>query len=123
MYQPGDEYSALTAADLSEKQYHVAKTDATGKLVLATAATDDIIGVINDGGRVAGDTATVQLINGSGTFKVKAGGTIAKGAYLTTDASGQAVATTTAGNRVFGRAVRAAVAGDIVEYIKYNELV
>lgn len=121
MYQPGEEYSEITAADLSQKQYYIAKTDSNGKIVLASAATDDILGVVHDGGRVSGDTASVMLINGSGTFKVIAGDTIAKGDYLTSDSNGKAIATTTTGNRVFGRAMRAATAGQIVEYKKHNE--
>lgn len=122
MYQPGEEYSALSAADLSNKQYYISKLDASGKVVLATAATENLLGVIHDGGRVSGDTVSVQLINGTGTFKVVAGATFSAGAYLTTDSNGKAIATTTTGDRVFGRAVRACTnAGQIVEYVKYNE--
>jgi hypothetical protein len=121
MYSPGEEYSEVTAADLSANMYYLVKTDTNNKLVLASAATDAILGVIHNGGRKSGDVASVMLINGCGTYKVIAGGTIAKDAYLTSDANGKAVATTTTGNRVFGRAVRAAVAGDIVEYYKLNE--
>lgn len=121
-FTDGPRFSATTAADLSTKQYFLAKTDANGKLVLASAATDAIIGVIEDGGRKSGDTATVQLLNGQGTYLVSASGAISKDAYLTSDANGQAVATTTGGNRVFGRALTAASAlGDIIEYVKLNE--
>lgn len=112
--------SREAGADLSAKQYHVVKTDANGKVVLASAATDAIVGVIETPAK-SGETVSYAFINGGGTFKVVAGGTIAKDAYLTSDANGQAVATTTAGNRVFGRAVTSAVAGDVVEYVKSNE--
>lgn len=122
MFQPGDEGSFKTAADLSTKQYYITKLDSSGNLVLAAAATDAIIGVINDPGRLSGDTASVQFLNGSGTFKVKVGAVdIAKDAYITTNASGQAVATTNAGDRVIGRAIRAATALSVMEYIKLNE--
>lgn len=122
MFQPGERYSAKTAADLSAKQYYMAKLDSSGNLVLAAAATDAIIGVIEDGGRLSGDNATVQMLNGTGTFKVKVGASnIAKDAYITSDASGSAVATTNAGDRVIGRAVRAATATSIMEYVKMNE--
>lgn len=121
MHQPGERISVLSAADLSAKRFYLVKTDASGNAVLAAAATDAILGVLDDGGRKSGDTVDVVAINGAGTFRVIAGGTITKDAYLTSDASGKAVATTTTGNRVFGRAVRAAVAGDIVEYVKNNE--
>lgn len=116
-YTDGPRFSADAGADLSAKRYYIVKTDANGKVVLASAATDKLIGVL-DNTPEANDTADVVLRNGQGTFKVIAGGTISKDAYLTTDASGKAVATTTSGNHVFGQAVRAAVAGDIVEYFK-----
>lgn len=119
-FRQGDYDSREAGADLSTKQYYVVKTDANGKYILASAATDAIRGVLVNAPK-SGETADVANINGSGTFKVLAGGTIAKDAFLTSDASGKAIATTTTGNRVFGRAVAAAVAGDIVEYVKSNE--
>ena len=119
-FRQGDYDSREAGADLSTKQYYVVKTDSNGKYILATAATDAIAGVLVNAPKL-GETADVANINGSGTFKVLAGGTIAKDASLTTDANGKAIATTTTGNRVFGRAVAAAVSGDIVEYRKSNE--
>ena len=119
-FRQGDYDSREAGADLSTKQYYIVKTDANGKCILATAATDALRGVLVNAPKV-GDTADVAIVNGSGTFKVLAGGTIAKDAFLTTDAAGKAIATTTTGNRVFGRAVAAAVSGDIVEYVKHNE--
>lgn len=119
-FQPGERYSATAGADLTGKQHHIVKLDANGKVVLATAATDAILGVL-DNAPVAGRTADVVLLNGAGTFKVKLAANSAKDAYLTTNGSGEAVATTTAGNRVIGRLVRAGSAGAIGEYIKLNE--
>lgn len=117
-FTDGDHYAAKSAADLSTKRFFVVKTDANGKVVLSSAATDKHLGVLADGGRVSGDNVDVQLINGSGSYKVIAGGTIAKDDYLTSDANGKAVATTNAGDRVFGQAVTAAASGAQVEYIK-----
>lgn len=119
-FRQGDYDSREAAADLSTKRFYIVKTDSNGKIVLASAATDAIRGVLVNAPK-QGEVADVAIINGSGTFKVIAGGTISKDAYLTSDSNGKAVATTTTGNRVFGRAVAAAVAGDIVEYVKYNE--
>lgn len=119
-FRQGDYDSREAGVDLSTKQYLVMKTDANGKYIPATAATDALSGVLVNFPKL-GETADVAMINGSGTFKVIAGGTIAKDAYLTTDANGKAVSTTTAGNRVFGRAVAAASAGDLLEYRKSNE--
>lgn len=116
----GNFITVPNTVDLSAAQYHVVKEDASGNAVLATAATDDILGVLNNAPK-AGWGADVAIINGNGTFKVFAGGNITKGAYLTTNGSGQAVVTTNANDRVFGRARAAAVAGDIVEYRRSNE--
>lgn len=121
-YQPGDRYTAVAGADLSGKRYHIVKLNADGKVVLAAAATDAIIGVLDNEPK-EGVTAEVVTVNGQGTFRVKAAGTIAKDAFITSDASGKAVATTTSGNRVIGRAIRAFVANEIGEYIKANEKV
>lgn len=117
----GPRVTKVTAADLSAKKYYLAKTNSSGNLVLAAAATDDILGVIADGGRQSGDVADVELINAQGTFKVILGGNVSKGDYLTTDSAGKAIATTTSGNRVFGRAQAAGSTGDVIEFTHYNE--
>lgn len=121
MFQPGDRYTAEAGADLTGKRYHIVKLNADGKVILATAATDVILGVL-DNEPVLGAVADVVLANGQGTFRVKAANaTIAKDAFITSDANGKAVATTTTGNRVIGRAVRAFAANEIGEYVKANE--
>lgn len=121
MFQPGDRYTAETAADVTGKRYNIVKLDANGKVVLATAASDAILGVIDNEPKL-GQVADVVLINGQGTFRVKASNaTISKDAYIRTNGSGVAVATTSVGNRVIGRAVRDFAANEIGEYIKYNE--
>lgn len=119
-FRQGDYDSREAGADLSSKRYYIVKTDSNGKYVLASTATDAIRGVLVNAPK-AGEVADVANINGSGTFKVIAGGIISKDAYLTSDGNGKAIATTSSGNRVFGRAVAAAAAGDIVEYVKSNE--
>lgn len=117
----GNRISRNAGADLSAKQYYVVKTDASGDIVLASAATDAILGVLQNK-PASGDTADVALINGNGTGKVLLGGNVSKDAYLTANGNGEAIATTTSGNRVFGRALAAGSDGDIIEYVKYNEI-
>ncbi|MFM9793309.1 hypothetical protein [Streptomyces turgidiscabies] len=120
-FQPGERFSAEAAVDLSAKQYHFVKLDSNGKLVLASAATDNILGVLANAPKL-GQIGDVVLLNGAGSFKVKtAAANIAKDAYITSDANGQAVATTTTGNRVAGRLPYASTASEIAEYIKHNE--
>lgn len=119
--QPGERYSAPAGADLSTKRYHIVKLNSDGAVVLASAATDAILGVLDNSPKL-GQTADVVLLNGVGSFKVKsANAGVSKDAYITSDANGQAVATTTSGNRVIGRAVRTTSANEVIEYIKHNE--
>lgn len=120
VFNDGNNYSAEAAADLSAKQYYLVKTDANQKVVLASAATDAILGILQNA-PILGQTADVRLLNGNGTFKVILGGNVAKDAYLTSDAAGKAIATTSTGNRVFGRALSAGSTGDIIEFVKANE--
>lgn len=112
-------YGAAEAA-VEVKPYQIVKLDANDKVVLAAAGTDNIAGVVETGAKV-GATAAYALRNGQGTFKVRLGGTVAKGANLTSDANGAAV-TAVAGNVVFGTAVKAGVAGDVVEYLKADKV-
>jgi hypothetical protein len=62
----------------------------------------------------------VRLLDGPGTFLIAAGGTISVGDYLTANASGQAVATTTGGDQVVGMALEAGVTGQFVEFLPYK---
>lgn len=108
----GLEKSLVAAADLSAKLFYIAKVDTSGNLALAAAATDPIVGVIqnNDGG--SGAMATYRFL---GTSKVIAGGSISIGDLVTSDSAGKAVATTTNKDIVIGRALEAADSGDIIE--------
>jgi hypothetical protein len=92
--------------------YRIVKPGATdANVVQGAAATDKLIGVGDSLGASSGETFDVIL---DGIALVKAGGTIAFGDPITSDATGQAVASTTQGNRVVGYAMESAVAGDLV---------
>jgi hypothetical protein len=100
-------------------QYTILKFDASDNAVVeAAAATDSLIGVayipgVSGTQKVSGDPLEVVL---SGVAEVKAGGTIARGALVTSDANGQAVvAAPSAGvnNQVIGKALVSAVSGDV----------
>lgn len=73
-YQPGDRYTAVAGADLTGKRYHIVKLNSAGEVVLASAATDAIIGVLDNEVKQGG-VAEVVLANGQGTFRVKAAAT------------------------------------------------
>ena len=107
----GRALSFTAGADLSSAQYQLVKMSAEGTVVLAAAATDNILGVILEPGK-SGDRVSVGMLNGDGTFNVKAAGAITAGAQLTSNASGKAVATTTTGNVVVGTALNTVANAD-----------
>lgn len=102
----------IAGEDLSAKINYIGQLDATGKLEVGEGATDLLVGVIksNDGG--SGESACYQF---TGTAKVKIGGSVSIGDWVTSDSNGKGVATTTDGNIVIGRALEAGVDGDIIE--------
>lgn len=93
----------------------------SGEVVVATAATDKIIGV-TENSCDAGEVVSVRLLSSSGTIKVKAGGNVAVGDLLTSDADGEVIATTTAGNRVVGQALESGVDNDLIEALPVNHI-
>ena len=116
--------SVITAADLSAKQFYLGKINSSGTLSLASAAGQDVTGIIYDNGGTSGRVVPVAV---DGTCMVIYGGTVTAGDKLASDANGKAV--TAAGSRVdstvssatdpligpfvFGEAVVSGVAGDI----------
>lgn len=98
-------------ADGAIGKYRIFKPgSAEGEIAIATASTDKLMGVTTDI-----DAADGERVDGarSGFAPVFYGGTVAVGDWLTANASGAAVATTTAGAIVIGRAEVAGVSGDI----------
>lgn len=83
--------------------------DGTG--VPAADATKFLVGVSSEVDTAIGQRASVHM-NGN-IADVIYGGTVARGDALTSDASGRAIATTTAGNRCVGFAEVSGVVGDI----------
>lgn len=81
-------------------------------VVAAAAATDSILGVSTDVDAIVGDPVDVQIDD---IAYVIAGATVARGALVTSDAAGKAVAAAPAAgvnNRVLGTALQDAVVGD-----------
>lgn len=83
------------------------------EVVVGAAPGDDLIGVIDQptGDVSSGDRCDVIL---AGIADVEFGGTVTRGAWITTNATGQAVAATPGADvNVIGRALVSAVSGDI----------
>ncbi len=83
-------------------------------LSIASDSTDSLVGVFQHTTNAAGDEVRVML---SGISKVKLGGTVTRGDYITSDANGQGVAATPAAGvnaNVIGKALASGVSGDII---------
>lgn len=99
--------------------YTVVKLDASGNVINVAATTDDPVGILYNCPDASG-TADVLAVNQQGSAKIVCGGTISRGAYVTFNTSGQAVAATqTAGGsqpavRVIGRALEAGSTGKLI---------
>lgn len=107
-----------TTADLSAKQYYIVKLT-NNAAVLATAGTDAIVGTLDEVPQGTTGSCSIAHVSGSGTGKVVASGAISVGDLLTATTGGKAIATTTANDFVFGRALQAATQdGDVIEYEK-----
>lgn len=82
-------------------------------VIVAAAATDSLLGVVHLG-PASGEPVDVMT---HGIADVIAGGAITRGALVTSDAAGKAVAAAPGAgvnNRVLGVAMRSAVANDII---------
>lgn len=122
-YRDGGAMGFISTNDLSNsgagsvgKIVKIDSSNAPDHIVLCAANGTGAIGVLLDS-PLAGQTGTVRLRTAAGTLSVKANGTIAVGAAVTSDASGMGIATTTAGDQILGYALNSAVAGDIVEVL------
>jgi len=86
-------------------------------VVTAAAATDKLIGVTREFGSASGEP--VDVIHDGITY-VKLGGTVARGDFLTSDASGQAVTAAPGvgvNNRIIGYARQSGVIGDVIDVV------
>ncbi len=84
-----------------------------GNVLAAAAVADSIMGVTTDIPAALGERTDIIL---SGVADVLYGGTVARGDWLTTDASGRAVTAAPAAgvnNNVVGRALVSGVLGDV----------
>ena len=105
--------------------YTAVKLNGSGKVVTATADTDQIIGVLYNCPDANG-TADVLSVKPARTAKITAGGNITVGQYITINSSGQAVAATqtTAGSQpvvhVIGVALEAPGSGQVFAYLSTN---
>jgi|TARA_R110002020_G_scaffold122066_6_gene277317 hypothetical protein len=108
--QSRDNRTFIAGEDLSAAQFKFVTLESDGQVDLADAAGENAMGVCLVGG-TAGNAVTVCV---SGSVMITAGGTVAAGASLQTDASGDAI-TAASGDVVLGYAREAGVDGQIIE--------
>lgn len=100
----GTTQTVPSGADLSAGRYLAVKLDASGRAVLAAAATDRAVGVLMNNP----NAADMEAVFGSfGTYPMKAGGSFNEGDRLVSDSNGKVVASTTAGDWTIGIALGA----------------
>lgn len=83
----------------------------TQSAALASAVSETLIGVSHNTDTDSGDVADVVM---AGTPMIKAGAAITKGSYVTTDATGHAVASSAGTDRILGIALEGASTGDLI---------
>lgn len=106
----------VAGEDLNTKQYHIVRLAATTakSVLVAGAGTVAVIGILQNDPK-SGEAASVVC---AGLTRSIAGGAINPGDMVTANSTGQCVATTTANNKVVGKAVTATTtAGDHFELI------
>lgn len=105
----------IAGASLVGKQYYIGKMGAARAVTVADSATAAICGVIQEP-VTSGRPCRVRDLGISLVVTDGNAGAIAVGDWLTSDANGKAVKTTTDGNVVIGRALAASTTdGAIIE--------
>jgi hypothetical protein len=115
---PGKRISLLAAADYSTKQFYAMTLDTTAggaKALLASSAGQDIIGVLQ-GKPTSGQNADI-MIDGITKAVCGTGGMTAGDNLMVTAAGAFTTATTGGTKQVVAKALKTAVAGDIVEIL------
>jgi len=98
--------------DLSAKQYFFVSVASDGQ-VDPTGDGAAAVGVLQNDPAAAGRAAEICI---GGVTKVSAGGTIAAGAAVASDAAGEAVTATT-GDVILGTALEGASDGDVISIV------
>ena len=104
--------SVEAGQDLSTKQYFFVSVAADGQ-VDPTGAGEAALGVLQNDPAAAGRAAQVCI---GGVTKVSAGGTVAAGASVASDAAGEAV-TAASGAIVLGTAITGGADGEVISIV------
>lgn len=108
-----------TAGGTITKRRFVKYGATDGVVIQASAATDLIIGSANELGSATGERQDVMMTGN--IAEIDAGGTIARGASITSNGTGQAVTAAT-GNIAAGFAEVSGVSGDVITYVVHRHV-
>lgn len=112
-----DRDSGIAATDLSDSLYLFCVRNSSGLIALAGAGAE-VDGVIYETS-TAGRPVTFAMAGTGRIAKVVAGGTVATGAKVMSNSSGQAV-TATATNAAVGKARKGGASGEVIEIVFNN---
>lgn len=116
MINPSPTIVGKAGAAITDVRGKAVKFNSSGKLVLCSTANEEFIGVAlvtNDENIASGQDIDVQIKD---IGVAVAGGAIAAGDPLATDANGKLVKTTTSGAFVIGHALADAASGALVRF-------
>ena len=99
--------------DLSASQYRFVQVASDGQCDIVAGAGLDATGVLQNAPDAAGKASEIAI---AGRVKVVAGGTVASGALVQSDASGDALLATT-GDFVLGQCLIGGAVGEVIEVL------
>ncbi|MFG6462269.1 hypothetical protein ACG04Q_11875 [Roseateles sp. DXS20W] len=103
-------------AEAAVEGYRIVKPgSADYTAVKSTGPTDFNIGTSDSLDKSTGEMVDCAV---GDIHEVRLGGTVVRGASLTSDANGKAVSTTTVGHRCIGYAEQSGVVDDVITYIR-----
>lgn len=103
-------------AEAAVEKYRIVKAGAADMAcVKAAAATDKLLGTSDELDHLTGEIVDVAV---GPVPIVKLGGNVVAGDALTSDANGKAIATTTQGHSIIGRAEIAGALDDEIPYLR-----
>lgn len=103
-------------AEATVEAYRILKPgSADNTAIKGAAATDFLLGTSDSLDKATGEYVDMDVRERS---EVRLGGTVVRGAALTSDANGKAISTTTIGNRIIGFAEMSGVLDDVITYTR-----
>jgi len=109
--------TVIAAAALTGKNYHFAAFDNAGKVNVVSSSGGAVDGIIGHPAEAA-DRAATMVVPDGGVAMVILGATVTAGAKVMSDANGKAI-TATAGNPIYGVALEAGAADEVVP-VQFN---